>query len=281
MKKFILYKEKGLSFESQLSVKNLECKTESNLARGKNICLLKKLCRKGRAFLLEKTCTKISPVLIHITKTGEIMFKEGKIVLKKRRHLILIAFGLFLVFLSYCLAGCALVDRLQAWKQGSKDILEIQDVPEGEPVPEDVITGETREVVLYFSDSAGQYLSHETRVLPKVEGIARAVMQELIAGPSVESGLLPTIPVGTRLSDINVRPDGLCIVDFTGELLDNHPGGSMNEEITVYSIVNTLTQFPTVQEVQILVDGQKVDSIAGHLDVSTTMTRNETIIQEH
>jgi spore germination protein GerM len=147
-------------------------------------------------------------------------------------------------------------------------------------MPQEGLVGETKEVVLYFSDQAGEMLALETRAIAKVEGIARATVQELLAGPSVESGLLPTISVGTKLIDINVRPDGLCIVDFSSELVDNHPGGSLNEELTVYSIVNTLTQFPTIQEVQILVDGQKVESIAGHLDVSTTMARNNDIIEE-
>lgn len=200
---------------------------------------------------------------------------------KGRHNIFRIGFILLLVVLVfYAAAGCAMFDRLQAWKDGGGET-PITDAPEeleGTEALEGVLTGETREIVLYFSDESGQHLVSELREVPKVEGIARAVMQELIAGPSVDSGLLPTIPVGTQLLDINVRPDGLCLVDLSGELVQNHPGGSMNEEMTVYSVVNTLTQFPTIQEVQILVDGQKVETIAGHMDVSTTMARNEEII---
>jgi germination protein M len=198
-----------------------------------------------------------------------------------RHRIFKISFMLLLVFLVTLTAGCALIDRLQAWKNaGDEETPATESLKglEGTEFINEVLFGETKEIALYFSDESGQYLVCETREIPKVEGIARAAMQELIAGPSVESGLLPTIPVGTELLDINVRPDGVCIVDFSGELVVNHPGGSLNEEMTVYSVVNTLTQFPTIQEVQILVDGQKVETIAGHLDVSTTMARNEEII---
>jgi len=198
----------------------------------------------------------------------------------ERRKILGISVLLLLVFVVSLTAGCALIDRLQAWKNGGEKLPAAEDLEglEGTDTINEGIIGETKEIALYFSDESGQYLVCEMRDIPKVEGIARAAMQELIAGPSVESGLLPTIPVGTELLDINVRPDGVCIVDFSGELVVNHPGGSMNEEMTVYSVVNTLTQFPTIKEVQILVDGQKVETIAGHMDVSTTMARNEELI---
>lgn len=195
----------------------------------------------------------------------------------KNQMLIKITYGLLLVMIVVATSGCALIDRLQAWKQGSNEPM-VEGPIEEMPVYNDVFTGEIKEIALYFSDLSGQYLMKEMREIPKVEGIARATMQELFVGPSVESGLLPTIPAGTQLLDINVRPDGICVVDISGELISNHPGGSINEELTVYSIVNTLTQFPSVQEVQILVDGQYEETIAGHMDISATMARNEEFI---
>ncbi|TDA67865.1 MAG: hypothetical protein D9V47_10175 [Clostridia bacterium] len=133
-------------------------------------------------------------------------------------------------------------------------------------VPGDMVT-----VKLYFSDPSGQYLAEEKRTIPKVEGIGRTTVEELIAGPSPESGLLPTIPVGTVLRDINVRPDGLAIVDFSRDLVNNFVGGSESERLVVYSIVNTLTQFPTVHRVRILVEGQEVDTLAGHVETSAAL----------
>ncbi len=189
----------------------------------------------------------------------------------------LIGFLVLVGFLLMAVSGCALVDRLKAWRTVEQEI-PLTDTHEGTEdleFTDQALIGETKEIALFFSDGTGEKLVLEMRDIAKTEGIARAVMQELIAGPSVESGLLPTIPVGTELLDINVRPDGVCIVDLSGELIVNHPGGSLNEEMTVYSVVNTLTQFPSIQEVQILVEGQNVETIAGHMDISTAMARNE------
>ncbi|SMB92570.1 Sporulation and spore germination [Thermanaeromonas toyohensis ToBE] len=185
-----------------------------------------------------------------------------------------------LVVIVFLLSGCGLAKNLSG-KKGSQ--IEVQTPQQGISQPEKpqlTETQETRKVILYFSDPSGQKLVAEERVIPKVEGIARATIEELIKGPAPGSKLLPTIPKGTVLKDINIRPDGLARVDFSKELITNHSGGSLGESLTVYSIVNTLTQFPTVKQVQILVEGKVVDTIAGHVDVSSAMTRNEAIIKK-
>jgi len=157
--------------------------------------------------------------------------------------------------------------------------LQLPPPPEGETAAQNKQEKGQIQVVLYFADPSGNYLVPEKRPLPKVEGLARATVEELIKGPAPGSPNLPTIPKGTVLRDINVRPDGLCRVDFSRELIKNHSGGSLGETLTVYSIVNTLTQFPTIKQVQILVEGQLVLTIAGHVDVSSAMTRNESLIK--
>lgn len=191
---------------------------------------------------------------------------------------------LFLALLGLFAAGCSAVDTLTSLKArfaGEQEPV-MEDSQETEFLETESEAGlpeETREVVLYFSDPEGKALVAEERTIPKVEGIARETIKELISGPHPESGLLGTIPEGTALRDINIRPDGLAIVDFSKELITNFNGDSTSEILTVYSIVNTLTQFDTVKEVQILVDGQVVETINGHVDVSEAMARDENIIK--
>jgi hypothetical protein len=92
---------------------------------------------------------------------------------------------------------------------------------------------DTATVVLYFANEDGQLVA-EQREIPKVVGIARETIRELILGP--ENGMLdPTIPAGTTLLDIDVN-EGLCTVDFSKELITAHSGGSGSEYLTVYSI---------------------------------------------
>ncbi|NLO89092.1 MAG: GerMN domain-containing protein [Clostridia bacterium] len=140
--------------------------------------------------------------------------------------------------------------------------------------------GETIEVVLYFADREGKKLVPENRKIKKVEGLARATINELIKGPSQESDLLPTIPQGTVLRDINIKDDGLCIVDFNKKLMEKNSTGVIPEELTVYSIVNTLTQFPAVERVKFRVEGQDPRSM-GNISLSDTpLMENNRLIKE-
>lgn len=134
------------------------------------------------------------------------------------------------------------------------------------------------EVSLYFSDQNGDYLQVEKREIAMVPGLARATVQELIAGPKTK-GLLRTMPEGAKLLDINVEK-GLCRVDLSKEFKDNHWGGSSGEILTVYSLVDTLTQFSSIDKVEILVEGQKVETLAGHMDLSIPVIRNTQIVKE-
>jgi hypothetical protein len=103
------------------------------------------------------------------------------------------------------------------------------------------------------------------RELP-AEAPAKPALEELISGEPPE-GCSHPLPQGTRLRSVSMT-DGVAAADFSGELVSNFEGGSDNEGVAVYSIVNTLTSLPGVKQVQILVDGKPVDSIGGHLDVS-------------
>lgn len=110
-------------------------------------------------------------------------------------------------------------------------------------------------LILYFPNSLADQVYPETRNLLVVDGgVARAAVQGLIWGPQTP-GLLPSIPEGTVLLDISIN-SGICTVDFSKEFIENHSGGSAGELITLTSIIKTLTQFETIDSVQILVEGK-------------------------
>ncbi|MFZ5640387.1 MAG: GerMN domain-containing protein [Bacillota bacterium] len=128
-------------------------------------------------------------------------------------------------------------------------------------------------VTLYFANSGGDMLVPAVKTIDNVPGIARATLEELMKGPGAGKDLAPTIPSGTRLKDIDIH-DGVATVDFSKEFVDNHWGGSSGELLTVYSVVDVLTQFPTVEKVQFLVEGRKVETLAGHMDLAQPVMRN-------
>lgn len=163
---------------------------------------------------------------------------------------------------------------------GSMSSLEPQSVlPPTPAVPLDATENvETKEVVLYFTDVSGQNLYAEKRNIPKVEGIGKETLQELISGPK-EKDRYPVMPQGINILGVNVKPDGLCIVDLGLSSAGLEPQASLQEKTTVYAIVNTLTQFPTVQRVKILINGQEKTTFGSKEVISGELMRDETIIK--
>ena len=84
------------------------------------------------------------------------------------------------------------------------------------------------------------------------------MVRELIKGPE-EEGLSSAIPVGTEINEIMIK-DKVCYLDLSAEFQKNHLGGPREEALTIYSIVNSLTELPNIQYVQFLIDGQRVET---------------------
>ena len=131
------------------------------------------------------------------------------------------------------------------------------------------------EVKVYFSGLQAQYLVPETRKL-RVNSLPQKLIKELIDGPTGEE-LGITIPQDTKLLDLKVN-NQLATVNFSQELVKNHWGGTTGEMMTVYSIVNTLTQLDQIKRVQILVEGDKIETLAGHLDLNKPLKFDESLI---
>lgn len=98
-----------------------------------------------------------------------------------------------------------------------------------------------------------------------------AAMKSLLTGTK-EKGQTNVIPKKAKLRSVTVK-DGVATVDFSKELEQNFSGGSTGEEMLIGSIVNTLTDFPEVQKVQILIEGASVETLSGHMDLSEPLTR--------
>ncbi|MGH9253188.1 MAG: GerMN domain-containing protein [Vicinamibacterales bacterium] len=83
------------------------------------------------------------------------------------------------------------------------------------------------------------------------------------------------IPDGTTLRAFYTTERGDAFVDLSPEVAARHPGGSSTELLTVYAVVNAVTaNLPTIQRVQILIDGREVDTLAGHVDLRRPLERD-------
>jgi hypothetical protein len=119
--------------------------------------------------------------------------------------------------------------------------------------------------------------------VPLAEGAvaqARALVEaQLAAVPPAP--LSSTIPQGTTLRGVFVSDRNEAFVDLDVAVRDKHPGGSMNELFTVYTIVNAITtNIRDIESVQILIGGREVDTLAGHVDLRRPLRKNETLIAQ-
>ena len=76
------------------------------------------------------------------------------------------------------------------------------------------------------------------------------------------------LPPGTRALSVHVKEQGVAWADFNRALVANFPGGSAREALLLEAILRTLGQFPGVHSVQITVEGEVIESIGGHADIS-------------
>ena len=132
-------------------------------------------------------------------------------------------------------------------------------------------SAETRRIkaAIYYVAADGLRLQAAERDVAYADGTpdqATRILEALLGSPP--PGMLSAIPPGTALRGVYLAEGGAAYVDFTAALRTNHPGGSLNEILTVYAIVSSVTaNLPAVTAVQILIDGHEADTLAGHVDL--------------
>jgi Sporulation and spore germination len=98
---------------------------------------------------------------------------------------------------------------------------------------------------------------------------SKQVLNTLLAGP-VDSELR-TLPPDAALLAFYLLPDGTGIADFSEALATSTPSGIESEQLAVDSITRTLeANVPQVQRLKILIHGQEMETLAGHLDLTGT-----------
>ena len=132
------------------------------------------------------------------------------------------------------------------------------------------------QVKLYVLGSSGRELATETEEIPyspSLQQQAKEVVRLLLR----RSG---AIPQGVSLRELFITSQGAAYLDLSRELVANHPGGSSAEELTVFSLSQTLiANFPAIKTVRILVEGREIQPLAGHLDLTIPYGRAPSYLQ--
>lgn len=131
---------------------------------------------------------------------------------------------------------------------------------------------ETEELTLYFADETGTYLSGEQRTVTyRVETpLEQIVMEQLISGPALP-GRQAVLPPDVKVLSVSVN-ENICYLNLSREFLAAVP--LENPELTIYAIVNTLSELKAVQHVQIAVEGSKNLNYRDRVSLEPLFERN-------
>lgn len=126
---------------------------------------------------------------------------------------------------------------------------------------------------VYYSDNNAIFMipltfSSKREITPQI------VVEQLLKDPPQESNLRKSpIWSGTRLIGIEVK-ERTAYVNFSKELI-GYGGGAANETSLVKALTFTLTELPDVQNVQLLIEGQKPEYLPEGTDTATPWERPE------
>ena len=131
---------------------------------------------------------------------------------------------------------------------------------------------------LYFANEKGDKLKNQNCVVEYNANVAveKVVVEQLIAGPT-ENGFYATIPKDTKVMSVTTK-DGVCYVNldtgFTAQ------GYDVLGAVTIYSIVNSLTDLPGITSVQLLVNGETSITYKDNISLETTFQKNPEIVEK-
>lgn len=129
---------------------------------------------------------------------------------------------------------------------------------------------------LYFLSNTGHVVPYTIHI-PNVKGIAKETLMYMVKGGEGEK-LLPKgfsgiLPKETKVLGLDIQ-NGTATVDFSKEFLKVQPE---LEEKVLSAVTWTLTGFPTVEKVNIRVNGQPLEVMPHHKTVAQGLTRQRGI----
>ncbi len=169
---------------------------------------------------------------------------------------------------------------LPRWTQPATSEATVPDRPP-EPPPSEAATPRIKARLFYLTADGMrlQPTEQEVNFGETTTAQARHLIEAQLVPP--QPPLVSAVPAGTTLKELFLTDRGDAYVDLSGELVKNHSGGSLDEILTVYTLVAVLTEnLPSVTRVQILVDGREVDTLAGHVDLRRPLARTTTWIEQ-
>ncbi len=113
---------------------------------------------------------------------------------------------------------------------------------------------------------------------PDTQSLARAALAALFAD---QRAAQEPVMRDIRLRELYVDGSGTAYIDLTPGLRKDVRASAWEEQLAIYSLVNTLLQnFEELKQVMLLLDGREAQTLAGHMDLSRTFTKRMDLVKQ-
>jgi hypothetical protein len=133
------------------------------------------------------------------------------------------------------------------------------------------ITGPTERVTLYVAHDDDGTLRAESAQIPLPSGRQQRAEELLRALVSLylERSSPHALGSGADVRSVFLVDPGVAVIDLNSAFADTHRSGVLVEELTVASLIHTISaNTPGILKVKLLVDGKERETLAGHADLS-------------
>lgn len=195
----------------------------------------------------------------------------------------IISVFVIIVITAAMLSGCGLLQKMGLQEDTYED--ELRPVSSIVINEEDAnrLSGKTP-IRLYFANEDNTKLKMEIRYVDSAEAqkstshLASIIIGELIKGPSDESSFKRTIPAEAKLRTPVSISNKVATVDMSKEFKTKHPGGKNAEKMTIYSIVNSLTELEDIENVKFTIAGKEQKEYMGNFKFDALFPRSTALI---
>jgi len=195
-----------------------------------------------------------------------------------------ISFFMLVVFIMVMLPGCSILQKLGLQEGPDDELRPVSSILIGE-VEASQLTDKTP-IRLYFANEDNTRLKLEIRYVDYTEedknaaALATVIVNELIRGPSDDVSLKRTVPAEAKLKSPVSINGKVATVNMSKEFKTKHPGGKDAEKMTIYSIVNSLTELPEIEKVKFTIDGKTQKEYMGNFKFDSLFPRSAQIISK-
>jgi len=133
------------------------------------------------------------------------------------------------------------------------------------------VAGPTERVTLFVAyDDIGILRAQSAQIpLPSVRQQRAEELLRALFALYLDKSSPHQLPSGSDIRSVYLVDPGLAVIDVNAAFADGHRSGVLSEELTITSLVQTLSaNLPGIVKVKILVEGKQRETLAGHVDLS-------------